>query len=162
MWRREVWKQSQTSVNVHPHVSGLSVGKEEIRLSRWHVRLHFQIVGMSSQALPSYMARVLLVPLVNSAMKRQPTKLFLFLLTASDWRRTFHTAAFVVLCIVLIARTVLVSHQCFGYCCAVLAQHEGSISSSAPLLQPKVSKLGVGKTKLTKRLFHSIWHHAQQ
>lgn len=108
------------------------------------------------QALTSYMARVLLVPLVNSAMKRQPTKLFPFLLTASDWGRTFHTAAFVVLCIVLTARTVLVSHQCFGYCCAVLAQHEGSISSSAPLLPPKVSKLGVGKTKLIKRIFRSI------
>ena len=50
-------------------------------------------------------------------------------------------AALIVLCSVLVARKVLITHQCFGYCWAVLAQHQGCLSNIPPL----TSRLGVGK-----------------
>ena len=51
-------------------------------------------------------------------------------------------AALVVLCFVLVARKALITHQCFGYCRAVLAQHK----AVSPTLPPApTGGLWVGK-----------------
>lgn len=48
---------------------------------------------------------------------------------------TFRIAAVIVLCFVLVARKVLMTHQCFGYCRTVLAQHQDHLSNiSSPCL----------------------------
>ena len=52
----------------------------------------------------------------------------------------FPIAALTVLCFVMVAGRTLIIHQCFGYCWAVLTQHQGCLSNAT--LSP--SRLGVG------------------
>jgi len=58
--------------------------------------------------------------------------------TGSGWDEVYKVfiAAPVVLCFAFEAKTVLVAHQCFGYCRIVLAQCQGflSVFSSLPKL----------------------------
>jgi len=42
---------------------------------------------------------------------------------------TFPIAALIVLCFVFVAGNVLITHQCSGYCRAVLTQHQGRLST---------------------------------
>lgn len=55
---------------------------------------------------------------------------------------TFCIEALILLCSVLVARKVLITYQCLGYCWAVFAQHQGCLSNIAP----SPSRLGLGKT----------------
>jgi len=55
----------------------------------------------------------------------------------------FLTASHVVLSFAFAATAVLTTHQCFGFCQAVLAQHQGCLSR--PLLLPKANRVGMGK-----------------
>ena len=54
----------------------------------------------------------------------------------------FPIAALTVLCFVLVARKMLLTHQCLGCCWAVLAQQQGCLSNIPP---HSPSRLGVGK-----------------
>jgi len=85
---------------------------------------------------------------------------------------TFFTAAHTLLCFVPGAETALVTPQHFGYCWTTLAQHHGFLSN-LPTHQNQASRLGVGqgagrghcldsRPKLTKGIFHTIWHCASQ
>lgn len=53
----------------------------------------------------------------------------------------------VLLCFGFVARIVLVTHQCFGFCWALLAQHQGFISPPLCLLQ----QLGQGGARSWER-----------
>ena len=72
------------------------------------------------------------------------------------------------MCFVLVAKKVLITPQCFGYCWAVLTQHQGRLSN-IPLPSPsKACRQGVGKIlggNTTRKadpnwpvIFHAIWH----
>ena len=65
----------------------------------------------------------------------------MFVLSLAEMELIFPIAALIVLCSVLVARTVLITHQCFGCYGAVLTQHQGCLSNIPPL----TSSLGVGK-----------------
>ena len=70
-----------------------------------------------------------------------PSLLWLNVLSLAEMELIFPIADLIVLCFVLVARKVLMTHQCFGYCWAVLPQHQGCLANIAPL----TSRLGVGK-----------------
>lgn len=55
----------------------------------------------------------------------------------------FFLSAWMVLCFEFVIKTMLIAHQCFGYCWAVFAQHQDFLF--LPHSAPKVSRLEVGK-----------------
>lgn len=57
----------------------------------------------------------------------------------SDWELIFPTAAHVVLCSALVARTAPTSPQHYVHCSAALAQHQDSFQA------PQGQQAGVGK-----------------
>lgn len=77
---------------------------------------------------------------------------------------TFPTAAFIVLCFALVARRVLISHQCFA-CCLLLRVVSIALRLS---FQHPPQRQGVDKSwrreidYLNWPKGHTIWHHAQQ
>lgn len=66
------------------------------------------------------------------------------------------------LCSGFVTITVLVTHRCFVYCWAVLAQHKGFLFSRST---PAVSRLGAGKNsqpKLTTGTLPAVYHAQQE
>jgi len=57
-----------------------------------------------------------------------------YVLGMAEMGLIFPIADLIALCFILVARKVLIIHQCFGYCWAVLAQHQGCLSNIPPSL----------------------------
>lgn len=83
----------------------------------------------------------------------------------SGWGEVhFLFAALPVVSLALITRKVLITHQCFSYCWAVLAQYQHSFSKFPSPHQGAGGKQDPGKghnqaswPKLSKGVFHAIW-----
>lgn len=82
----------------------------------------------------------------------------------SGWDRLFfHFPAHAVLCFAFLAPGVLVTHWCFGYCWAELAQHQGCLSNP-PLRRPTGCRQARGLegdswgtwSELTQKIFHTV------